>query len=78
MKTMRLFDAELNKVCVVENVLSDNEDVKKRLLQFGVVKNARVVVESRAWGNSTMIACVMGSRIAIDANISKSIVVKHE
>lgn len=77
MKTITLLSAKLNQVYVVESIVGLPGSVKRRLLQFGIIKNARIIVENRAWGSSTQIISVMGSKIAIDSKIAGGIMVYY-
>ena len=73
---MSLLDAKTNEKYVVYKIIEE-DNIKNRLLAFGIIKGTKIIVLNRRFNNA-LIVKIRGTRLGISGKIAGKIFIKEE
>lgn len=75
MKELRLSECKEGEIYLIKNFFNLNEPLKNQLCALGFLKNERIIVLGKNYGNYSYLVKVMGINYSIDKKICEGILV---
>ena len=74
---MSLYDVKLNTACKIQALNIEDEKIKIRLMELGLIEDCVVMVKKKSLLKQTLLIVFNSSCFTLKDNIAKSIVVKY-
>lgn len=74
---MNLSDVKLNAKCVVKTVNIQNEKIKIRLMELGIVEGCTILVNKKSIFKKTLLVIFANSCFTLKENLAKEIEVEY-
>ncbi len=74
---MSLYDVKLNTACKIQSLNVEDEKIKIRLMELGLIEECVVMVKKKSLLKQTLLIVFNSSCFTLKEEIAKSIVVKY-